>query len=256
MTVLTCEKCQTQFKIPADKLGTGRKVRCTSCGHIWFQRPLDDGGAPNETGQADGADFKSAMEDAAEMQAEQENAEHAPVPEGIKPQPGRPDIEGDNQNTGENQRLAVPAGVLVFTVLLFVTLVVLFAARQAVIGIWPSSAGFYNAIGLYENDDAAALRFTDGQAEMRTTSDGRDMLYVTAQIINEGPHEITLPPVEIALYADNENTEPLNIWTPAMEHVVLAPQESHTVKLGFTALAENGKRVKIYFQDSQAGRKR
>lgn len=34
--IVTCEKCETKFNVPDDKIGAkGRKVRCSSCSHVW-----------------------------------------------------------------------------------------------------------------------------------------------------------------------------------------------------------------------------
>lgn len=38
---LTCPECSTTFAIPAEKLGEGKKVRCSQCKHIWFAEPED-----------------------------------------------------------------------------------------------------------------------------------------------------------------------------------------------------------------------
>ena len=39
--IITCPACATQFRVPDGALGTdGRKLRCSSCRHVWFQEPL------------------------------------------------------------------------------------------------------------------------------------------------------------------------------------------------------------------------
>lgn len=38
--IIACEKCDTRFRIDAEKLGAiGRKVRCANCHHVWLQMP-------------------------------------------------------------------------------------------------------------------------------------------------------------------------------------------------------------------------
>lgn len=40
--IITCSKCKTQFAVASTAIGNnGRKVRCSSCGNVWFQEPLD-----------------------------------------------------------------------------------------------------------------------------------------------------------------------------------------------------------------------
>jgi len=39
--IITCPACATQFRVPDGALGSdGRKLRCSSCRHVWFQVPL------------------------------------------------------------------------------------------------------------------------------------------------------------------------------------------------------------------------
>ena len=39
--IITCPACATQFRVPDGALGSdGRKLRCSSCRHVWFQEPL------------------------------------------------------------------------------------------------------------------------------------------------------------------------------------------------------------------------
>lgn len=40
--LITCPECETSFSIPTNALGEkGRKVKCSSCSHVWFQAPVE-----------------------------------------------------------------------------------------------------------------------------------------------------------------------------------------------------------------------
>ncbi len=41
--ILTCEYCDTKFLVSAEQLGEkGRKVRCGTCSHVWFQEAVGE----------------------------------------------------------------------------------------------------------------------------------------------------------------------------------------------------------------------
>jgi predicted Zn finger-like uncharacterized protein len=44
--ILTCSRCAKRYLVDAGALGTGRRVRCASCGHTWFQTPPEEARAP------------------------------------------------------------------------------------------------------------------------------------------------------------------------------------------------------------------
>ena len=70
--IITCPECATRYEAASKAFEPdGRKVRCTSCAHTWFQMPEDDSGfavdpVPEELGLPD--DF----DDDIEMEAEEE----------------------------------------------------------------------------------------------------------------------------------------------------------------------------------------
>lgn len=68
--ILTCPQCSTQFKLDDALIGeAGRKVKCSSCAHVWHQAPVtepaeDDGGdaaVKEASNEAETSDRKSVV---------------------------------------------------------------------------------------------------------------------------------------------------------------------------------------------------
>jgi|GEM_PF-1313725 predicted Zn finger-like uncharacterized protein len=241
MTVLTCEKCQTQFTVPAEKIGTGRKVRCTNCGHIWFEKPENE--AENDIsevedskGSGDSGDFKEALADA--------NATE-PVPESIKPVSSDQSTALLAEDEETRQNASVTGGVT-FISLLLLTIIFMLAAQNTVLKIWPQSAALYSAIGLAPEYPWQGLRFSDGRALIRKTDANEEMLYVEAEVTNITDASKTIPAITVAL-TDPESGEVIQSWQPAAEAVELPPGKAHIIKLGFIDVAQKRGRVRIFF---------
>ncbi|MGM0421839.1 MAG: zinc-ribbon domain-containing protein [Pseudomonadota bacterium] len=243
MTVLTCEECQTQFSVSAEKIGTGRKVRCTNCGHIWFQKPEKDAAedvAEDVFEVEEPDDFKEAL-------AQAEDAE--PVPESIKPESseGSKALLTEDEETRQN---ASVAGGVIFISLLLLTIIFMLAAQNTVLKIWPQSAALYSAIGLAPEYPWQGLRFSDGRAMIRQTGEGEDMLYVEAEVTNITDAPKTIPAITVAL-TDPDSGEMIQSWQPAAEAVELPPGKAHIIKLGFIDVAQKRGRVKIFFSQKE-----
>ncbi len=69
--IVTCQKCQAQYKLNSAILGAeGREVRCVSCSHTWFQIPEDEIGEE---------DAPAGPESPALAQESSEQTEESPV---------------------------------------------------------------------------------------------------------------------------------------------------------------------------------
>ncbi|MFC3695348.1 MJ0042-type zinc finger domain-containing protein, partial [Chenggangzhangella methanolivorans] len=63
LTSITCPSCEASYRVPADRLGAGRKVRCQRCRDEWYATP----------------DHETAPVDAPEAAAEAEIETEAPA---------------------------------------------------------------------------------------------------------------------------------------------------------------------------------
>ena len=101
--ILTCPSCQKRFQVPEGALGdSGRKVKCSSCAHVWFQAPIADEAPPPQLSVVDTA-APCETEDREEMAAETERFRPAPT------WPGATEEDADEGDVDEEGGAAAPA---------------------------------------------------------------------------------------------------------------------------------------------------
>lgn len=234
MTVLTCDKCQTQFKVPTEKIGAGRKVRCTNCGHIWFQEGTESEAPPSEMKEVFGP---------AEDVSKTETIET--VPDSIKP-------ESKDQSTAllaedeETRKEASFTGLVVFASLILVTLIFMLLAQNTVLKIWPQSAALYQAVGITPEYPWDGLKLSDGYTMIRQTKTGENILYVEVEVLNISETPKTIPPIDVML-TDTETGAVIQHWQPASESVEVLPGKAYIIKLGFTDVIQEQGNVSVSF---------
>ena len=93
--ILTCPSCQKRFQVPEGALGdSGRKVKCSSCAHVWFQAPIADEAPPPQLSVVDTA-APCDTADREDMAAETEGFRPAPT------WPGDTEAEADEGDVDE-----------------------------------------------------------------------------------------------------------------------------------------------------------
>ena len=93
--ILTCPSCQKRFQVPEGALGdSGRKVKCSSCAHVWFQAPIADEAPPPQLSVVDTA-APCDTADREDMAAETEGFRPAPT------WPGDAEAEADEGDVDE-----------------------------------------------------------------------------------------------------------------------------------------------------------
>lgn len=179
--ILSCESCQTRYLLPPHLIGPeGRKVRCTMCGHEWFQEPEEEGNAP--------------APDAGPVE---------PIPEAVRPVPPGSEVpalvrQGAEESASPERKTGVAgwlAGLVVFG-LSFAALVVL---RGPVASAWPASASLYEAMGYHIPVPGESLIFDRVKASTAYNEQGIEILNVEGRIINLQRAISPLPPVRVFL---------------------------------------------------------
>ncbi len=176
---VTCPECSAAFDVPDAVLGTaGRRVRCASCGHIWFQEPVRE----NPFGG---------------FQRFKDDLDIDPIPMSVHPEPQDDDDEDDEKSGGWRAVLAgLDAGPLARMVLGFVLgVTVLFAAAAwfqppflnpmlARLGVAEA-----HAEGRFEVMDVRFSQAKDDKGEMATT--------VTGRLVNKSPITVAVPVLDV-----------------------------------------------------------
>lgn len=174
---LTCPSCETTFAVDRDQIGSaGRRVRCGSCGHDWFQE------APGADSAPDGGNGAAA-------------AEEAPPPEVPAPEVPAPEVPAPAPARRERRRppprpAPAPRGRGVMFGWLLLLIVALGLAAGAYFGRERIVAAFPAASELYELVDLAVipplgegLEFREVKTERRTV-DGESVVVVEGLVVN------------------------------------------------------------------------
>lgn len=199
--ILSCESCQTRYLLPSHLIGPeGRKVRCTMCGHEWFQEPEDeDAGAPApDTGPIE------------------------PIPEAVKPIPPGSELPALVRQEPEEAlsspgKTGVAVGWLAGMLLFGLSFVVLVVLRGPVASAWPASASLYEAMGYHIPVPGESLIFDRVKASTAYNGQGIEILNVEGRIINLQRASSPLPPVHVFLRGPGGEEESWTVNIPEKE---------------------------------------
>ncbi len=194
--LITCPNCSTRYTVAESAVPTrGRKVRCASCGHVWYQRPLDE-----EQG-------------------------HPPparnIPEADRRPPPAPRTVNSPPSRGGK------AGWAAFAVLLLAILAGGYFARAQIVQLWPPAALFYETVGLPVDPPGTGLQLQNVRSEQRADN-GATLLVVEGQIINVSDAVRTVPKVRaVSLGFDRK---PVQTWNIDASSDQLLPGEIATFR--------------------------
>ena len=166
--IVRCFSCSTRYRIDPTALGvSGRRVRCTSCGHVWLELPPADA-----TRQSDPNGSSTASSEPA--------------------------------TTGRSH--AEWIGWLVAGFVVAVVLTGLSLGRNTIVAAWPDTVGAYDSAGLSVRvPHADGLRIVEIESERVQGGNGA-VLLVRGVIENAIEHSRTVPALE-AVLADEAGAE-------------------------------------------------
>ncbi|WP_109116591.1 zinc-ribbon domain-containing protein [Azospirillum sp. TSO22-1] len=193
--LITCPNCSTRYTV-ADKAvpSQGRKVRCKSCGHVWYQRPVV------------------------------EEPERTLLAEDLAP-PRRPAAKPGKVKKPLSR--GVVAGWAAFAVLLAAILAGGYFGRAHVVRLWPPAALLYETVGLAVDPPGTGLQLQNVRSEQRAEN-GATLLVVEGQILNAS--DVMRPVPKVRAVSLGFDRKPVQTWTIETTSDQLLPGEIATFR--------------------------
>ncbi len=229
--ILTCPACTMRYMVSEGAVGPdGRRVRCASCGHQWFQGPeegLDETlfAHDDDIGFAEDADtgHDAFLDDVEAVVASvsasddfqsilQKEIEATPIPAGVMPEAHDPvmeQLQKDRQKksklpSGEKTSGFVLAGaiwVCLFAVFLF--------CHESISRAWPPSNLVYNLVGMKPVMPGEGLALDALHAAIR-----EDVILLSGEINNLKDTAVKVPSIMVSI-VDKDNV--------VIDQVLIAP---------------------------------
>lgn len=248
--LIVCPTCESRYDIAADAIGAGgRSVRCSRCRTEW--RVFADGAAPLpfEDDSAPGADEDMAGSGAAGMGVE-EPVDAQALEDGLAPPPtaaavidGPPARRAKIKVTKKKKRPAKPFPWAKAAVAAGLAgIVLLFAARTAVVRIAPQTASLYALVGLPVN--LRGIEF-EGVKTAMLVENGVPVLIVEGFIRSLAATPTVIPRLRVSV-RDEKDTEIYN-WTAVVTREALPPGQSVPFKTRLASPPEAGRSVVVRF---------
>lgn len=193
--LITCPNCSTRYTVADSAVpAQGRKVRCKSCGHVWYQRPVVE--EPQHTLLAE--EFALARRPAAK-------------PAKVK----RPLSRG------------MVIGWAAFAVLLAAVLAGGYFGRAHIVRLWPPAALLYETVGLPVEPPGTGLQLQNVRSEQRTENGGT-LLVVEGQIVNAS--DVVRPVPKVRAVSLGFDHKPVQTWMIETTSSQLLPGEIATFR--------------------------
>ncbi|HEY8576324.1 MAG TPA: zinc-ribbon domain-containing protein [Devosia sp.] len=249
--IITCPHCRTKYQVTYEAIGSaGRKVQCANCQQAWQQTPLSDQIAATAEEQRafeeiseDGLDEvmaaeerSAAAEKAAKLALERE-AEAAQHRAAAVSKADTATLRKRQKDFTKRQSAMVadlPMARLrrtlriIGSLLLLVIALVAYFGRVQVVERFPAMAGVYAAMGLGVN--VVGLDFAN-VSTLRTLRDGKEVLFVSAQIVGLTPKPSHVPAVVVTLL--DAQGEGIYEWsvTPAVRDLMAGERATFDTQL-------------------------
>ncbi len=241
--ILVCESCKTRYLLAASALmPDGRRVRCTSCGHEWFQEPEED-----DVDEAAGdEEAPEILEDITE--GEEDDLE--PIPESVKPDPDAdeaftvPAMAHDEAAPVAKEPGRIP-GYAAAACVFFVLLGGFLLARESMVKVWPASYALYDLAGMAPAVDGEGLIFDGLGAEAKVNENGVSMLNLSGDVLNLDSQESPVPRIQATLI--DEQGEVLDSWLVEAPVATLDSNSEESFATAYPGVPTTAKEVNVKF---------
>jgi predicted Zn finger-like uncharacterized protein len=246
--ILTCPQCATRYRMEDDRFPSGGgNVRCTKCGHGWFQEApaialepaLDSVSQPEPPFQPPAAPPSQPSPE--EWHRYFSPPPPQPSPEDLRrsafvppppPPPtasAKPQAEVSPPGATRDNRLFI-GGLIALAAVVALIIWAGVRYRDEISRAWPQSSAMYAALGMPVH--VPGLTFTDVNYR-RDTQSGRLVLTVEGNLVNAGSRELDVPAIEVTLTDANRREVDRWVFSPGANH--LEPGE----KLAFSTQRTN-----------------
>ena len=211
--ILKCPECTTRFLVNEALLGPhGRKVKCASCKHVWFQEPeRHDGDAFNNEDS-----FVPPIED---------------IPESVKPVPEGSNLPVPTDDNPFSALYGLAASIVLAVFLIGATIPV----RQHVVKTWEPSALLYETIGFHVPVVGEGIKIEN--IEVVEIPEGEmSEISMSAFLRNDTDGIVQVPALKIQLLGEQEEVSTID-YKPDFD--VLMPFQSNKITLSHQ-LAQGG----------------
>ncbi|WP_084536363.1 zinc-ribbon domain-containing protein [Azospirillum halopraeferens] len=206
--IISCPMCSKRYTVPDSAVGPdGKKVRCSHCGHTWYEYPRLHADAGPGPAPEDGEGGMAA-------------AVRSPPPARAEPPARKPP-------PAARRRIAprVLAGWLGLAAAVALLVVGGVAGRHEVVRLWPPAALLYDTVGLPVEPPGTGLQLRNVRSEQRDDA-GTPVLVVEGQIVNVSEMERAVP--DVVALSLGPDRRPVEEWRIEVSSHRLLPGEIAT----------------------------